>query len=85
VIDSNGIHPVQVGTIPEQLAALIRTNLNVQELAAQGHLQGDRELIRQAVKLDPLTSSVCSLGEIDRMAGEMFEAQAHWLPQFVKF
>jgi alpha-galactosidase len=84
MIDSNGIHPVLVGALPEQLAALIRTNLNVQELAAQGHLQGNRELIRQAIKLDPLTSSVCSLAEIDRMVDEMFDAQALWLPQFSK-
>lgn len=82
LIDSSGIHPVLVGDLPEQLSALIRTNLNVQELAAQGHLHRDKSLIYQAIKLDPLTSAVCSLSEIDRMVSELFEAEKQWLPQF---
>lgn len=84
LIDSNGVNPVHVGALPEQLAALIRTNLNVQELAAKGHLLGDRSLIYQAIKLDPLTAAVCTLDEIDRMVTEMFEAENQWLPQFSK-
>jgi alpha-galactosidase len=82
MVDSSGIHPVHIGDLPEQLAGLIRTNLNVQELAAQGHLLKDRSLIYQAVKLDPLTSAVCSLDEIDQMVTKMFDAQKQWLPQF---
>jgi alpha-galactosidase len=82
LIDSTGIHPCHVGALPPQLAALIQTNLNVQELAAQGHIHRDRSLIKQAVKMDPLTAAVCSLGEIDRMVDELFDAQAQWLPQF---
>lgn len=82
MVDSSGINPVFVGDLPEQLAGLIRTNLNVQELAAQGHLLKDRSLIYQAVKLDPLTSAVCSLDEIDQMVTKMFDAQKQWLPQF---
>jgi len=82
LIDRTGIHPCHVGALPEQLAALNRTNLNVQELAAQAHLQRDKSLVAQAIKLDPLTSAVCSLDEIDAMVAEMFEAQAEWLPQF---
>jgi len=82
LVDSQGIHPCHVGALPEQLAALNRTNLNLQELAAQGHLQRDKSLIYQAVKLDPLTGAVCSLDEIDSMVTEMFEKQRQWLPQF---
>jgi alpha-galactosidase len=82
MIDATGIHPVQVGDLPEQLAGLIRTNLNVQELVAQGHLNKDRSFIYQAVKLDPLTAAVCTLDEIDELVTKMFEAQKQWLPQF---
>jgi alpha-galactosidase len=54
----------------------------VQELAVLGHIHRDKELVAQALKLDPLTSAVCTLDEVDRMTVELFEAQARWLPQF---
>lgn len=82
MIDSSGIHPVQVGKLPEQLASLIKTNLNVQELVAQGHLNRDRSFIYQAAKLDPLTAATCTLDEIDQMVTKLFDAQKKWLPQF---
>lgn len=82
LVDQAGIQPCHVGNLPPQLAALIRTNVNVQELAVLGHLHGDKDLIRQAIKMDPLTSAVCSLDEIESLVNEMFAAQAEWLPQF---
>lgn len=82
LVDKTGINPCHVGDLPPQLAALIRTNTNVQELAVLGHIHRDRDLVRQAIQLDPLSSAVCSLEEIDRMVGDLFEAQAEWLPQF---
>ena len=36
----------------------------------------------QAIAMDPLTSSVCTLDEIRRMTAEMLEAEQQWLPQF---
>ncbi|MFC4600354.1 alpha-glucosidase/alpha-galactosidase [Cohnella hongkongensis] len=82
LVDTTGIHPCHVGELPEQLAALIRTNVNVQQLAIEAHIRKDRDLIYQAVKMDPLTSACCSLDEIDGLVTEMFEAQKQWLPQF---
>lgn len=82
LVDKTGIHPSYVGELPAQLAALIRTNVNLQELAIRGFINKDKELIYQAIKLDPLTSAACSLKEIDSMVNEMFEAQKEWLPQF---
>ena len=37
-------------------------------------LDGDRDALRHAVKLDPLTGAVCSLDEIERMVTEMESA-----------
>ncbi|MDQ3854868.1 MAG: alpha-glucosidase/alpha-galactosidase, partial [Chloroflexota bacterium] len=77
-----GLNPCYVGDLPAQLAALIRSNVNVQELAVLGHIHRDKELIRQAIALDPLSAAVCSLEEIEAMVQELFTAQAEWLPQF---
>lgn len=77
--DGCGLHPCYVGDLPPALAALNRTSLNVQELAVKGFLERDREPIYQAVQLDPLTSSLLTLGEIRRMVDEMFEADAQYI------
>ena len=76
------MQPTQVGKLPAQLAALNRTNINVQELTVEAALTGNEEALRQAVKLDPLTAAVCTLDEIDKLVSAMLEAQAPWLPQF---
>jgi alpha-galactosidase len=82
LVDSNGIQPIRVGSLPTQLAALNRTNINVQELTADAALTGHVEAVRHAVMLDPLTAAVCTLDDIVRMVDEMLEAQRPWLPQF---
>ncbi len=82
LVDRMGVHPCSVGDLPAQLAGLNRTNINVQELAVQGALLGDKEAVYQAIQLDPLTSSLVDLRDIRKMADELFEIEAEWLPQF---
>jgi alpha-galactosidase len=78
LVDGTGVHACQVGALPAQLAALCRTNVNVQELTVQALLTGDRAALRYAAKLDPLTGAVCSLEEIDHMVDELDAAMAPW-------
>lgn len=82
LVDKNGIQPTNIGRLPSQLAALNRTNINVQELAVEGALNKDKESIYQALMMDPLTASVLDMNEIRKMTDEMFEAEAEYLPQF---
>jgi len=82
LVDTGGVQPTVVGYYPPQLAALNRTNINVQELTVEAALTGDTEAVYHAVMLDPLTAAVCTLPEISSMVGEMLDAQARWLPQF---
>lgn len=81
-IDASGINPVKVGALPAQLAALNLTNVNVQVLAAEAGLTGDAELLVNAIALDPLTSTRCTLREVREMTRELMRAQEKWLPQF---
>ncbi len=80
-VDRLGIHPCFVGDLPPQLAAINRTNINVQELAVEGILQQRKEYIYEAVALDPLTSAILTLDEIRSMVDEMFEAEKEYLPE----
>ena len=82
LVDSNGVQGVFVGDLPTQLAAVNRTNINVQELTVEASLTGDKDAVHQAVLMDPLTSAVCSFDQVHAMVDEMLEAQAQWLPQF---
>jgi alpha-galactosidase len=82
LVDGNGIQPTRVDNYPPQLAALNRTNINVQELIVEAALTGRREAVYHAVMLDPLTAAVCTLPQIRAMVTELLAAQSQWLPQF---
>jgi alpha-galactosidase len=82
LVDGLGVHPCYVGDLPPQLAALCRSNIAVQELAVKAALEGDRTALYQAVALDPLTATLLSLPEIERLTDEMFNALLPWMPQF---
>jgi alpha-galactosidase len=82
LVDGNGVQPTKVGLLPPQLAALNRTNINVQELIVEAALTGNREAVYHAVMLDPLTAAVCTLDQIRNLVDEMLTAQSQWLPKF---
>ena len=82
LVDGNGVQPIKVGKLPPQLAALIRTNVNVQEMIVEAALTGSREAVHHAIALDPLTGAICTLPQIRAMADELLAAQEQWLPQF---
>jgi len=77
-----GLDPIHVGPLPDHLAILNNINARCEELAVEGALEGDKRKIFHAICLDPLTSAVLSLQEIQDMVDEMFEANKDWLPNF---
>lgn len=80
LVDRSGIHPCYVGDLPEQCAALNRTNINVQALIVKAVLEGSREAAYQAVALDPLTAAVLTLDEAHKMTDELLAASESMLP-----
>ena len=81
VADSTGVTPTRVGDLPPACAALIRTNINVQDLAVRGILEGDRTYIRQAMLVDPATAAQLPPRRIDELCDAMFRAHARQLPR----
>ena len=82
LVDASGVQPTFIGNLPSQLAALNRTNINVQNLIVDAALTGDVDAVYHAVMLDPLTAAVCTLPQIHSMVSELLEAETQWLPQF---
>ena len=81
-INSNGFKPQKIGKLPEQLAALMRTNINVQILTAEAALTKKKEYIYHAAMLDPLTGSNLTIDEIFNMTDKMIEAHGNYLPKY---
>ncbi|MBO1625455.1 alpha-glucosidase/alpha-galactosidase [Bacillus arachidis] len=82
LVDRNGITPCYVGELPEQLAALNRTNINTQLLTIEAAITGKREHIYQAAMLDPHTAAELSIDDIVSLCDDLIEAHGDWLPQF---
>lgn len=82
VVDRNGVNPCYVGNIPEQCAALNRTNINVQNMTIEATKQRKKDLVYMAAYLDPHTSAELSLDDIKSMCDDLFEAHGNWIPKY---
>lgn len=82
VADRNGILPCYIGELPEQLAALNRTNINTQLLTIEAATTLKKEHIYQAALLDPHTNSELSMDDIIAMCDDLIEAHGDWLPKY---
>jgi len=82
LVDASGVTPTHVGDLPEQLAALDRTNINTQLLTIKAAMTGKKEHIYQAAMLDPHTAAELSIDDIVAMCDELIEAHGDWLPEF---
>ena len=82
LVDRSGLHARRFGPLPEQMAALNRAHMAVHELVVQSLMERSKQKAKYALMLDPLTSAVCSLDEIDRMFEEMWEAERESLRAF---
>ena len=82
IVDNKGFYPQKIGRLPEQLSAIMRTNINVQILTAEAALTKKREHIYHAAMLDPLTASHLSIDEIYALTDEMLEAHSDYLPEY---
>ncbi len=83
LVDANGLQPTVVTGIPPQLIALMRTNINVQELTVQALLTQNREHVFHAAMLDPHTAAELDLDQIWQMTEDLIAAHGDWLPSWL--
>jgi alpha-galactosidase len=84
LVDANGLQPTVVKDIPPQLIALMRTNINVQDLTVQALLTENREHIYHAAMLDPHTAAELDLDQIWKLTEDLLVAHDDWLPEFAR-
>ncbi len=78
----HGLQPLRVGALPPQCAVLTNLSSQIEEMAVEAALTGNRRLVYQAIANDPLSAAVLSLAEIQQMVDELFEHNRDYLPQF---
>jgi alpha-galactosidase len=83
LVDHNGVQPTLVGALPPQLAALMQTNINVQELTVTASLTGKREHVYQAAMLDPHTSAELDPEQICTLIDDLLEAHGSIILELV--
>ena len=82
LVDRNGVNPCFVGELPEQCAALNRTNINVQLLTIQAAESLRKEDVYMAAMLDPHTAAELSIDDIVALCDDLFEAHKGWLSDY---
>ena len=81
LVDSSGLTPQKVGALPPHLAALMQTNINVQQLTVEALVTGKREHVYHAAMLDPHTAAELNLDEIWNLVDDLLEAHGEAIPE----
>jgi alpha-galactosidase len=84
VLDALGAHPVKVGDLPPQCAALNRCYIGPGELAVRAAVDGDPRLVPAAAMLDPNTAATLTVDEIWQLCAELTTAHGDLLPEALR-
>jgi len=82
MVDKSGVVPTFVGALPEQCAAMNRTNINVQLLTIEAAVTKKKDYIYQAAMMDPHTAAELSIDDIVAMCDDLIAAHEGWLPEY---
>lgn len=79
VVNARGAQGIHVGSLPKGLAALMRREIEIQELVVEAAVKGDRNAALQALLLDP---HIHSYAQATHLLEDLLTAHARYLPQF---
>jgi alpha-galactosidase len=82
--DGNGIQPTVVADLPPQLAALMRSQINVQELTVRALLDENVEHVYHAAMMDPHTAAELDLRQIRALVDDLLAAHGDWVPAWAQ-
>ncbi|MEU2421963.1 alpha-glucosidase/alpha-galactosidase [Streptomyces sp. NPDC007851] len=79
LVDSLGVQPTRVGSLPPQLAALNRTYLSANDLVVRAAIEDEPRHIRHAAMIDPATAATLTVEDIWRLCDDMVTAHGDLL------
>jgi alpha-galactosidase len=84
LLDGLGAHPVQVGDLPPQCAAVNRSYVGPAELAVRAAVEGDPRLVRAAAMVDPNAAASLTVDQIWELCDAMVAAHGPLLPDALR-
>jgi alpha-galactosidase len=75
-VDGAGVHPAAVGSLPEGIAALLRVQAGVQQMAVEAAARGSKELALQALLIDPVVNSASAA---EKILEELWEVNRQYI------
>lgn len=84
LVDRNGVQPTVIDDIPPQLVALMRTQINVQQLVVRALMDENVEHIYHAAMMDPHTAAELDLRQIRAMVSDLLRAHGDWIPDWAR-
>jgi len=81
MLDALGAHPMAVGDLPPQCAALNRGFLGPVDLTVRAAVGGDPRLVRAAAMVDPNTAATLTVDQIWELCNELTTAHGDLLPE----
>ena len=79
IVDKDGLHPLKIDDIPEELATYMRTHYSIHKLLTEAYRTKSKALLLKALLLDP---NINSIENAKLMLDEMLELQSDFLPKF---
>ncbi|MBQ2968010.1 MAG: alpha-glucosidase/alpha-galactosidase [Clostridia bacterium] len=82
VADRMGFKTTIAGPLPAHLAIMVNNTARIESLVIEAAMQKSREMVYQAMYMDPLSSAVCSMEEIRQMCDEIFAMNTDYLGDY---
>ena len=83
-VDEMGVHPIHIGALPLQCAALNRSFVSVGELTVLAAVTGDARLVRNAAMIDPNAAASLTVDQIWDLCNAMTAAHGDLLPEALR-
>jgi alpha-galactosidase len=84
LVDANGVQPTLVDDIPPQLVALMRSQINVQDLTVRALLEENVEHLHHAAMMDPHTAAELDLRQIRALVNDLLAAHGDTIPAWAR-
>jgi alpha-galactosidase len=84
LLDGLGAHPIHVGDLPPQCAAVNRSYIGPAELAVRAAVDGDPRLVRAAAMVDPNAAASLTVDQIWQLCDALVAAHGTLLPEALR-
>ncbi len=82
-VSDQGVVPMASGELPGAVGTLCRLHWDIQDMVVRAALDGDRQLLVEAMSLDPAGTNA-DFTDIPKLCDDLLMANKQWLPRFFR-